>query len=89
MLTPNFFIDLVPVVLAGIGLYQLQLAEIKSPRLYLAAVSAILLIVCQSSWIFSYVIDKPMVTSSIDFLWTLFNACVMCLAILTIRDHHV
>lgn len=81
-------IDLIPVILAGIALFRFQQVRHRSPELYLTASIAILLIVCQSSWIFSYILNKPLVTTSVDYLWTLFNSIVMILMIRIIRGNH-
>lgn len=81
-------IDAIPAILAGIALFRFQQVSHRSPELYLAASAAALLIICQSSWIFSYIVNKPLVTTSVDYLWSAFNAIVMILAIRIIRGKH-
>ena len=73
--------DLIPVFMAGYALYILQ-GTCNSTETVVSKIAAVLLIICQSTWIHAYTNDFPLVQSAMDHLWTVFNSVVMLLVIM-------
>lgn len=77
-----FMLDMLPVGLACYALIRLQQVKQATAVIYLAKASSILLIICQFTWIHSYLNGFQLVTSFIDSLWSVFNSVVMILVLL-------
>ena len=85
MTTISVIFDAIPIILAVIGIYQFQFLVLRSRIEYLAVICAILLIICQSSWIISYILEKSIVLTIVDKLWSVFNVIAMILVIYIIQ----
>ena len=77
----SFYFDMIPVVLAIIALYKLSFVR-RNLIIVLLKLAAIILIICQTTWIHSYLNNYSMIESLMDNLWTVFNSIVMIVAIL-------
>jgi hypothetical protein len=73
---------MIPVGLACYALVRLYTIKQQSTVIYLCKISSILLILCQMTWIHSYLNGFALVTSFIDNLWSLFNSVVMILVLI-------
>ena len=82
----SFYFDLIPIALACYVLIKISMLPCKSPIILLSALLAIVFIICQSAWIFSYIQGFELVVSSLDLLWTVFNGLVMILILLIIKE---
>lgn len=82
----SFYIDIIPVILAVIVLIRIQTLSVKDTVIKLARLSAVLLIICQTTWIQSYLKGFDLVASAMDSLWTVFNTIVMFLILFVIRQ---
>lgn len=85
----GFYFDLVPVVIAIYALYRLNFIR-RTAIIWLSKLAAILLIVCQTTWIHAYLNEFSIVNTVIDHLWTVFNTIVMIILVLISKkeDHH-
>lgn len=81
----SFILDIIPVFLALLALKNLYSVDQQHVILYLARAVCILLIVCQLTWIHSYLNNFPLINSLIDNLWTVFNSVVMILVLSVTR----
>lgn len=81
----NFYFDFIPVALAVLALYNLSFVR-RNLIIVLLKLSAVLLIICQTTWIHSYLNNFSMITSLMDNLWTVFNSLVMIVALLIARE---
>jgi hypothetical protein len=79
------YIDLIPVLMAGYALILLSRTRSFTTEVLLARVTAILLIICQLTWIQSYLNSFDIGTTIADRMWAVFNGCVMMMAILIAR----
>lgn len=79
----SFYFDMIPVLLAGYVLFRVSKIQKVDWSIQLARLSSVLLILCQTTWIKSYLSGFDLVTRAVDSLWTVFNIVVM-LFILTI-----
>lgn len=84
----SFLLDIVPLVLAIYALLRLYTVTKQTVVVFLARVISVLLILCQVTWIHSYLNHFELVTSFIDSLWSVFNAVVMIL-ILVVTEQEV
>ncbi len=84
----SFILDLVPLVLAVYALIRLYSINKQTVVVFLARAISVLLILCQVTWIHSYLNHFELVTSFIDSLWSVFNATVMIL-VLVITEREV
>lgn len=82
----SFYLDLIPVFLAVFVLLRIQILSVKDTVVKLARLSAALLIICQTTWIQSYLRGFDLVASAMDSLWTVFNTVVMILILFVIRQ---
>jgi hypothetical protein len=82
----TILLDLIPVLLAIYALYLLSGID-SIHEVYFAKITAILLIICQTTWIHSYMFDIQSIKSVIDVFWTIFNTSAMVLAILVALNH--
>ena len=77
----NFYFDAIPVILAIIVVYKLSFVR-RTMLIMLCKLAALLLIICQTTWIHSYLNNFPMVLSIMENLWTVFNTLVMTIFLL-------
>lgn len=78
----SFILDTIPVILAVIALVKLYQLDVHNITVSLSRISCILLIICQVTWIHSYINHFPLINSLIDNLWTVFNSVVMILILI-------
>lgn len=78
----SFILDTIPVILALWALKGLYGVDQQIGMLYIARTACVLLIICQLTWIHSYLNHFPLINSLIDNLWTVFNSVVMILILL-------
>lgn len=76
----SFTFDLVPIILAVIAIVMLRDC-INTSEIKLARACAILLIICQSTWMQSYLIEFSLLNSIVDRIWTIFNSLAMILIV--------
>lgn len=74
----SILFDLVPIALAFVAILALRDCA-NTTEIKLSRAAAIILIICQSTWMHSYMNDFPVVLSVIDKLWTVFNSLAMIL----------
>ena len=79
------YVDLIPVLMAGYALILLSRTRFFTAEVLLAKITAILLIMCQLTWIQSYLNSFDMGTTIADRLWGVFNSCVMLMAIMVAK----
>lgn len=77
----SFFLDAIPVALAVYALFKLHTLNDASALSTLSKLTCLLLIVCQLTWIHSYLNQFPLINSLVDNLWTIFNSIVMLVII--------
>lgn len=89
LITFAFVLDMLPVGLACFALLRLTKVKKQSLITMLAKASSVLLLICQFTWIHSYLNGFNLVTSFMDSLWSVFNSVVMTLILLvTEREVH-
>lgn len=77
----SFLLDAIPVALAVYAIFKLNKLNDISAISTLSKAVCLLLIVCQLTWIHSYLNQFPLINSLVDNLWTIFNSVVMLLII--------
>jgi len=77
----SFILDTIPVFLALVALKGLYGVNQQHKILYLARTACVLLIICQITWIHSYLNNFAMINSLVDNLWTVFNSIVMVMIV--------
>ncbi len=77
----KFLLDMLPVGLACYALIKLYKVKHNSLLIVLSKSSAVLLIICQLSWIHSYLNHFSLVTSFFDNVWSIFNSIVMLMVL--------
>lgn len=81
----SLYFDMIPVILAAYAIYRLSFVR-RTAIVMLSKVAALVLIVCQTTWIHSYLNHFAMITSMMDNLWTVFNTLVMVIILLIARQ---
>lgn len=81
MISAAVIFDIVPMIIAGYAIFALASSRTNTETI-IARMCAVLLIICQSTWIHSYLNNFKIVESFADSLWTLFNTVAMILAII-------
>jgi hypothetical protein len=76
----SFYFDMIPVLLAVYALYLLSGTQSSLINL-LSKFSAITLIICQTTWIHSYINKFVMLNTFMDYIWTVFNTLTMLLIV--------
>lgn len=84
----SFSLDLIPVVLAIVALQRLYTVSAVTTTLQLARASCIMLVLCQLTWIHSYLMHFPLINSLVDNIWALFNSIVMLMILSLVRQHN-
>lgn len=77
----GLFLDIIPVTLAVYALFKLSYIKNNDTDILLSRIAACLLILCQLTWIQSYLNQFDIIQSFIDKLWAIFNTVVMILVI--------
>lgn len=77
----SILLDFIPMGMAIYAILKLQTSKSNSETT-IAMSAAILLLVCQSTWMHSYLNGFDMVTSIMDKLWSIFNSVCMILVII-------
>ncbi|ASJ79183.1 hypothetical protein P26059A_0031 [Curvibacter phage P26059A] len=47
-----------------------------------------MLVLCQLTWIHSYLMHFPLINSLVDNIWSLFNSIVMLMILSLVRQHN-
>jgi hypothetical protein len=85
----SFSLDVIPVVLAIVALQRLYTLDKMTTTLQLARASCIMLVLCQLTWIHSYLMHFPLINSLVDNIWAIFNSIVMIMILSIVKQNRV